>query len=85
MPRGKRVVGSDGAVNVAAKNSNGDGSVYYEAPCREPIAPPRQRSASGTPDQSFPIKRPLARSPTANICRTFRLQRRHSAAQVGSC
>ena len=31
-PRGKRTVGSDGAVNVAAKNSNGDGSVYYEAP-----------------------------------------------------
>ena len=27
-PRGNRVVGSDGAVNVAAKNSNGDGSVY---------------------------------------------------------
>ena len=31
-PRGKRIVGADGAVEVAAKNSNGDGSVYFEAP-----------------------------------------------------
>jgi hypothetical protein len=35
-PRGKRFVGSDGAVNVAAKNTNGDGSVYYEGPITGP-------------------------------------------------
>jgi integrase len=31
-PRGKRTVTADGGVSVAAKNPNGDGSVYYEAP-----------------------------------------------------
>lgn len=31
-PRGKRIHTSDGVVNVAAKNPNGDGSIYYEPP-----------------------------------------------------
>jgi integrase len=31
-PRGKRINTPDGSVNVAAKNPNGDGSVYYEGP-----------------------------------------------------
>ena len=31
-PRGKRIQAADGTVSVAAKNSNGDGSVYFEAP-----------------------------------------------------
>jgi integrase len=35
-PRGKRIQTSDGAFNVAAKNPNGDGSVYYEAPVVNP-------------------------------------------------
>ena len=30
-PRGKRIVTADGDVAVAAKNPNGDGSVYFEA------------------------------------------------------
>jgi len=31
-PRGKRSVAPDGEVSIAAKNPNGDGSIYYEAP-----------------------------------------------------
>jgi hypothetical protein len=30
-PRGKRIVTADGDVSVAAKNPNGDGSIYFEA------------------------------------------------------
>src|SRR3990170_588745 len=35
-PRGKRIRTPDGTVSVAAKNPNGDGSVYYEAPAVGP-------------------------------------------------
>jgi integrase len=31
-PRGKRSIGADGTVTVAAKNANGSGSVYFEHP-----------------------------------------------------
>lgn len=32
QPRGKRSTTSDGHVEVVSKNSNGDGSVYFEPP-----------------------------------------------------
>ena len=42
-PRGKRIESDDGTFEVAAKNPNGDGSVYFEPPSTEKSGRVRKR------------------------------------------